>query len=151
MGPGGGFPHNDWDRDIQAISDWLVTEALGRVNVRSLLAGLCDAMNAAGLPVVRAISALSTLHPMYVAHTYTYIRGRGNVTSDVPHGAHNTDDWQRSPLKVMFDNDMTECRFDLTDASLIAPFPLLVKARDLGGTDYVGMLTPFQVGEELPD
>ena len=151
MGPGGGFPYGDWERDIQAISDWLVAEALGRVQVRPLLAGLCDALNAAGLPVLRAISALSTLHPMYVAHTYTYVRGRGNVTSDIPHGAHNTDAWQKSPLKVMFDNDVTECRFDLTDDKLVAPYPLLGEARDLGGTDYVGFLTPFVTGVDVPD
>ena len=151
MGPGGGFPHGDWERDIQGISDWLVTEALGRVQVRPLLAGFCDSLNAAGLPIVRAISALSTLHPMYVAHTYTYVRGQGNVTSDIPHGAHNTDAWQRSPLKPMFDNDMTECRYDLTDPKQVAPYPLLGEARELGGTDYLGILTPFQSDEELPD
>ena len=151
MGPGGGFPYGDWERDIQAISDWLVAEALGRVQVRPLLAGLCDALNAAGLPVLRAISALSTLHPMYVAHTYTYVRGRGNVTSDIPHGEHNTDAWQKSPLKVMFDTDVTECRFDLTDDKLVAPYPLLGEARDLGGTDYVGFLTPFVTGVDVPD
>ena len=151
MGPGGGFPYGDWERDIQAISDWLVAEALGRVQLRPLLAGLCDALNTAGLPVLRAISALSTLHPMYVAHTYTYVRGRGNVTSDIPHGAHNTDAWQKSPLKVMFDNDVTECRFDLTDDGQVALYPLLGEARDLGGTDYVGFLTLFVTGVDLPD
>jgi len=151
MGPGGGFPYGDWERDIQAISDWLVAEALGRVKVRPLLAGFCDAMNAAGLPILRAISALSTLHPMYVAHTYTYVRGRGNVTSDIPHGAQNTEAWQKSPLKPMFDNDVTECRYDLTDPAQVAPFPLLAEARDLGGTDYLGLLTLFEAGGELPD
>ena len=149
MGPGGGFPFGDWERDIQAISDWLVTESLGRVQVRALLAGFCDSLNEAGLPILRAISALSTLHPMYVAHTYTYIRGRGNVTSDIPHGAQNTDAWQRSPLKPMFDNDMTECRYDLTDPEQVAPFPLLGEARDLGGTDYLGLLTPFDTGTRV--
>ena len=81
MGPGSGFPYGDWERDIQAISDWLV----------------------------------------------------------------------KSPLKTMFDNDVTECRFDLTDAGQVAPYPLLGEARDLGGTDYVGFLTPFVTGVELPD
>ena len=151
MGPGGSFPHGDWERDIQAISDWLVAESLGRVQLRPLLAGFCDALNEAGLPILRAISALSTLHPMYVAHTYTYIRGRGNVTSDIPHGAHNTDAWQRSPLKPMFDNDQTECRYDLADSDQVAPYPLLAEARDLGGTDYLGILTPFVTGADVPD
>ncbi|MEK9672499.1 MAG: hypothetical protein VW268_08350 [Rhodospirillaceae bacterium] len=96
-GPGGlnsDYPSGDWDRDVQCLSDRLVAAALGRVRLRRLLAGFCDGMNAAGLPVLRAISALSALHPMYAAHTYTWVRGRDNVASDILHGAHNSDAWR---------------------------------------------------------
>ena len=143
MGPAGGFPYGDWDRDIQAISDWLVAAALGEVRLRPLLAGLCDSLNAAGLPLLRAISAVSALHPMYVAHTYTWVRGRDNVTADIPHGAHDSEEWQQSPLKPMVDGPLPEIRFDLLDPKVTEKYPLLAEARQLGGTDYLGLLTPF--------
>lgn len=147
-GPGGNFPTGDWDRDLQAISDWLVARALGQVRLRQLLGGFCESLNAAGLPILRAISAVSTLHPMYVAHTYTWVRGQGNVSTDIPHGAHNSPDWQQSPLKPMVDGVLDDIRFDLTDPDMTARYPLLAEARALGGTDYLGILTPFGVKPE---
>lgn len=142
-GPGDGFPSGDWDQDVQCISDWLVAQSLGRVRLRMLFAGFCDSLNAAGMPLLRAISALSTLHPMYVAHTYTWVRGQAGVAADIPHGAHNTDQWQKSPLKPMFDAEVESCRYDPCDPGVVKKFPLLAEVRALGGTDYLGLLTPF--------
>ncbi len=142
-GPAGNFPTGDWDRDIQAISDWLVAESLERVDLPRLLAGFCDSLNAAGLPILRAISAMNTLHPMYLAQTFTYIRGEENITTDIPHGAQNTGEWQRSPLKPLIDEGRAECRYDVTDTRLFRTFPVLSEVHAMGGTDYFGLLTRF--------
>ena len=60
-----------WDADIQAISDWVITQTLCTINLQRLLDGFCTRLLDAGLPLARGHMAMGTLHPMYQAATFT--------------------------------------------------------------------------------
>ena len=49
---------------IDGIADWLISSALGRTGVDSIFEGCCQRLHAAGVPLVRALTAFRTLHPL---------------------------------------------------------------------------------------
>lgn len=144
------FPTGERSQDIQLISDWLVAEALGDIRLPSLLRGFCENLNLAGVPLLRAHVAMSALHPMYEARTFTWERGEEDICNDIPHGSKDAEGWQRSPLKPVLESGATERRYSLTDDAALSEFPLLAELKASGATEYCAVMTCFGHREREP-
>jgi len=143
-----------WEQDIQEISDQIIAGALDGVDLSDLLDGLCIRLNEIGLPLKRVHLAMETLHPMFQAEAYRWIRGHNREHEDIPHHDQPPEAWRRSPLKVLMDSGDIEMRHRLTDSGNWRDFPYLVELREEGVTDYFAMITgfrPVEPGQELDD
>jgi adenylate cyclase len=83
----------DWDTAIQSVSDWLIDQVLGDSSIEVLFGGLCQRFADAGLPLWRVSVGSSTLHPMYEAMTYTWLRGEGISIASHRHGDSEQERW----------------------------------------------------------
>src|SRR5215210_581164 len=61
-----------------AVRDWLFEEARTRRDTGFLLAGLCEQLNLAGVPVDRGALALRTLHSEHTAIGRFWVKGEGS-------------------------------------------------------------------------
>jgi GNAT superfamily N-acetyltransferase len=60
---------------VQQISDWLVRQGLRGADFESVVAGFCERLVAAGLPLARGMLAMRTLHPEIDAHSLIWQPG----------------------------------------------------------------------------
>ena len=132
-----------WDAAVQAISDWLIAEALGRIRLDSLFGELGDRLVAAGVPALRGHLSMRTLHPMFEATAIVWLRGGGTEITQFRRGLSAEDVWRRSPLAYMFENDLDELRARLDDAKARSRFPLWEELALQGATEYLALVTPF--------
>ncbi len=97
---------------------------------------LCWRLLGAGLAVSRISLSVFTLHPQIVGLNFRWWRDR-QITEvlRVGYGVQQTADYAESPIRSVIESGAT-VHFRLTDAELIAPYPLLGKLRDGGATGY---------------
>ena len=53
---------------IQAVSDWLIAQALGEVRIESLFTGFCERLESANIPLLRGHLAVRALHPLFTLY-----------------------------------------------------------------------------------
>ncbi len=135
------------DRNFEAISDWLIDCALGDIDLEVIFLAFCRRLHEAGMPLMRAHLATRSLHPMFVAGTYTWERGGGiNVARIQPEGD-SGEDWKRSPLSALIDSGKREARHHPTAGGDWHRFPLLVELEKQGATEYFAMVVVFGASE----
>ena len=127
--------------DPRAIADWLISEALKESELRGLFDGLCRRLDEDSVPLVRAHVAMRTLHPMFEAVDFTWLRDRGVLATQHVHRSEEPARWQQSPLRWMLENELEVLRLRLETPD--ERFPVLEEFRDLGGTEYLALMTPF--------
>jgi adenylate cyclase len=127
---------------VQALSDWLVEQGLGMPDPIALHAGFCDRIVQLGLPLLRGLVAVRTLHPRINAVSYVWRRGKAPARQLLEHV--ETPNWQNSPFAYVLDNRLTTWRSSLERATV--PFPILEEFRAEGGTDYYIRLIAFDMG-----
>jgi len=137
-----------WERNIQSISDWLVTGALESADLSDILDGLCDRLKAIGIPLKRVHVAMETLHPTIQAEAFRWISGSKREHEDFPHYDVKPEPWSRSPVKAMIDRGEVEVRYRLTGDGSWRDFPLLLELHDEGIVDYFALITVFRPVEE---
>lgn len=137
-----------WDADIQAISDWVITQTLCTIDLQRLLDGFCERLLEAGMPLARGHMAMSTLHPMYSANTFTWSLIGEQGGARIPHRYEPRPEWLNSPLKVVFDQGLSEARHVLEGNTDWRKFPLLVELQAQGVTDYLILRTAFVEGQD---
>jgi adenylate cyclase len=128
---------------VQGVSDWLIAQALGHIRLDSLFGELGERLVDAGVPVMRGLLAMSTLHPMFEATSFSWLRDGGAEITHFRRGASVEEVWQRRPPAYMMKNDMAELRARLDDAKEHSRFPLWEELADQGATDYLAFVTPF--------
>ena len=135
---------------IDRIADWLISSALGRNGVDSIFEGCCQRLHAAGVPLVRALTAFRTLHPLFSSVNLVWRLDRGVDRNPIPHeeGAFSTETWLRSPMRYLLDHRLPFLRRRLTGPHAIVDFPVLQELRAAGVTDYLCYLTPFSSESE---
>ena len=129
---------------VDRISDWLISSALGRAGVDSIFEGCCQRLHAAGVPVVRALTAFRTLHPLFATINLVWRLNQGVDRNPILHEqAFSTAEWLRSPLRHLTHHRLPFLRRRLTGPHAMVDFPVLDDLRDAGITDYLCYLTPF--------
>lgn len=81
-----------------ALRDWLLSEARHSRDAVEILRGLCERLNAAGVPVDRASLTVATLHAQHAALGHTWVKG-GEVSHHAfPYDPRARDSYTRSPF-----------------------------------------------------
>ena len=70
---------------IDGIADWLISSALGRVGVDAIFEGCCQRLHAAGVPLVRALAAFRTLHPLFASVNLEWRLNQGADSNPILH------------------------------------------------------------------
>lgn len=71
---------------VDALANWLMDRALGESTPQELLAGCCERLVAAGVPIARGYLAFRTLHPQFRAVTLTWRPGKALEVQQLAHG-----------------------------------------------------------------
>jgi adenylate cyclase len=124
-------------KDILAVSEWLVDAALHESDIGDLLAGLCERLIGLGIPVDRSRLSWPTLHPLFEAESVLWRVAGGIEVGSFPHQDVDSEEWRRSPIKWMIDNDASVLRRRLEEASPLDDFPLIAELKEQGYTDFV--------------
>ena len=134
---------------IDRVADWLMSSALGRSAVDSIFEGCCQRLHAAGVPLVRALTAFRTLHPLFASMNLVWRLNQGVDRNPILHErAFSTEEWRASPMRHLLQHRMPILRRRLTGPHAIVDFPMLEELRDSGITDYLCYLTPFSAEAE---
>ena len=126
------------------IVAWTVGVGLEGLGQADLLAGYCERLVDAGVPLWRASMGADTLHPLNAAQGHRWLIGKGvreefYDRAPTPEGAR---EWRQSPWYWMIKNDVRRLRRrPLGEGSNEFPIPAALAAR--GGTDYWARLDYF--------
>src|SRR5215831_18586151 len=109
-----------------ALTTWLAERSLAGVGEAEMVAGFCERLVHAGMPLARVIVLVATLHPIYEGRAFRWSRGNREAevqeygrTRDGP----NAEAWRRSPLYYMVETNQSMLRRRLTDPSPSQPTP----------------------------
>jgi adenylate cyclase len=134
------------DSDIEAIAAWLVECGLSGVAETELLDGFCARCNSAGLPLVRALTIIDTLHPIYEGRAFRWRNDGVEESAMIEYGRTNEGDaaaeWQRSVFFHLLDSGESELRRRLTEDDR-GDFSHLTRMKADGLTDYVAFIHRF--------
>jgi len=128
---------------IQELSDWVIEQGLAGTDLNTLVTGLCERMQAHGLPLWRVHVSMTTLHPSFSAFGCTWYRGSGAHIEHYTRGLDMQERWQQSPLRKMVDENVLRLRRRLIGPDAQLDFPLLIDFRDRGASDWLALLTRF--------
>ncbi len=129
---------------IDDIADWLMTQALGNVDMEALAEGCHNRLRAAGIPLFRAHLSYRTLHPLFTAIAIIWNRDEELGSRGIRHADPEISEaWQQSPYHHMIKTGMPILRRRLTGENALLDFPVLEEFHDKGGTDYLAYAIPF--------
>ncbi len=129
---------------ISPIREWLIDQALGNPDVVELFTTLCMRISSVGIPITRARLFWPTLHPLFQAETVSWDQGSESFLEQFVHQDEASDDWNKSPLKYLIDNDLDVIRRELTGANKLVDFELLEGLEQKGFTDFIAMSTDLE-------
>lgn len=129
---------------IDAIADWLMTQALGETSMERLVEGCCARLWSAGVPLQRTLIAYRTLHPLFTGVGHIWRR-------DAPLRTERYDERQprvaaafdRGPHGWMLRSGVSYLRRRLVGPDALLDFPVLTELRDGGASDYLAFMGPF--------
>ena len=137
---------------IDDVADWLMSQALGEGDVRDIVAGCCDRLLAAGIPLWRGFVTFRILHPKFASVSIIWRRDKlsGIIEhTETLHGeAFSSEDWQQSPVYRMLNTQIPFLRRRLKGEEALLDFPVCRDLRGQGGTDYVAWMIPFARADE---
>jgi adenylate cyclase len=135
------------------IREWIVRTVLTGTGDVSILAGVCEQLNAAGVSIVRAAIGADLLDPTYDGAGAFWHRGRGVTYEDFARkpGSEASTEWLLSPFYRLLESGKNQLRRRLDASYQRGEFPLLDTFRDQGVTDYVAFVQrideSLQLGE----
>jgi adenylate cyclase len=131
-------------RRLQDLIDWLIAGAPSASEPVRMMTRSCEWLVEAGLPLHRVGVFIETLHPDIYGRTFVWRSGEeaksGTTTVDVE----LLEEYQRSPLKILYDLG-EEVRFRLDDPASDG-FPFFDDMRGEGATDYAALPLRFVDG-----
>ena len=132
-----------------AISDWIMVHALASATEVEILAGICEQMNRAGLPILRASVAYDLLDPTFDACGVRSQRDQGGLEEAFPRSEDplQNQDWTRSPFFYLFESHEPMLRRRLDATYRQGEFPMLDRFQDDGTADYIAFIS--RVGESM--
>lgn len=140
---------NSADTPVDALSDWLMEQALSEPNLDDLVEGCNRRLHGAGIPVSRSIITSPILHPLYRSFTVVWTFKGGVETKYHVHDSVNREAWQASPLRYILRHRLPLLRRQLVGENAVLDFPVLEELVEDGMTDYLCYLVPFGENENV--
>lgn len=132
--------------EIQAVSDWLIGRGLRASDLKDTMEGFCNRLVTAGVPLMRGLMAMRTLHPTLDAVSFVWRRGERAEGTALGLGVAQSDPWLRSPFYRMAADRSPSIRRRLAGPRAELDFPILADLREQGATDYYACMVPFDIG-----
>ena len=135
---------------VNAVTDWLMQQALGQADIEDIFDGCCQRLDAAGLPIARAMIFFRTLHPLYASTIIFWRRGENIRSSRTRHeDSFTSDEFTNSPIHRLSTSRTPFLRRRLVGDTALLDFPVLEELRDQGTSDYFAYKVAF--ASELDD
>ena len=128
----------------EGLITWLLEEARFYPRTREVIEQLCQRLVAAGVPLMRVVVNVRTVHPQIFATNYRWERGGKAVIFDPGHDIVNDPEYLNSPFKMIHDG-AGGIRRRLEDAEVEMDFPVLKTLKAEGATDY--LVAPIVFGD----
>jgi adenylate cyclase len=128
------------------IVTWTLGVGLDGLDQAELVAGYCERLVEAGVPLWRASVGADTLHPLIAAQGHRWLAGEGvhaefyRRARDNPEGEK---EWRESPWFRLIESGEWQMRRQLAAGEGTNEFPLLADLAAQGGTDYWTRLVGF--------
>jgi adenylate cyclase len=134
------------------IIDWAVQAGLDETSHADLLAGYCERLVDAGVPLWRASIGASTLHPLLIAQGHRWLAGDGVQEEFFARASteEGKEQWLRSPWHALIQSGEMRMRRLLAVGEGTNEFPLLEALAARGGTDYLAQMVEFS-GERMAE
>jgi len=132
-----------------AISDWIMVHALAGANEVEILAGICEQMNRAGVPILRASVAHDLLDPTFDARGVRWQRDQGALEEAFPRSDDplQNQEYTRSPFFSLLESREPMLRRRLDATYRRGEFPMLNQFQDAGAADYIAFAS--RIGESV--
>ncbi|MDH4181088.1 MAG: adenylate/guanylate cyclase domain-containing protein [Betaproteobacteria bacterium] len=131
------------------INRWIVRASLDGADAPAILAGVCERLVAAGVPLMRAALAGDMLDPSFDSIGVRWSKRDG--ASEAPFlrtpNATLDEEWLKSPFYALVKCPDDRLRRRLGADYREGEFPVLDEFRAKGGTDYLGMIV--RLGESM--
>jgi adenylate cyclase len=129
---------------LSPVIQWISAAGLSGQRELDLLQGFCEHAVDIGLPLVRAVFGLDTLHPVLEGRVFEWQRSAATSTQS-EYGRLDPDSsnekWLQSPFHELYETGAAMLRRRLGNEEL--EFPVLEELRRRGMTDYVAMVNRF--------
>src|SRR5215208_3411045 len=119
------------------IVEWAVGAGLNELSQSDLIAGYCERLVEAGVPLWRASIGADTLHPLIDAQGHRWLQGEGIREEFIFRASApaREDEWRRSPWYRMVETNEGVMRRRLAAGEGTNEFPLLANLATQGATD----------------
>ncbi|POF30429.1 adenylate/guanylate cyclase domain-containing protein [Roseibium marinum] len=131
--------------EIDGIEEWLIGQALGSPDMATMFAEMCERLRQCDVPIDRAMLGWSTLHPLIEAETVCWENGTAVQHEQIVHSQEENEDWLTSPFRSILMSGEQVMRRRLANTNAPAEFPLLSSLSDRGYSDYLIMVTAFEL------
>lgn len=135
------------ERYTQSLIDWLIERSLAGATERDLLAGLCERLVQAGIPLLRVSTATQLLHPTAGGQGVIWRRDGAVEQESFPRpGTPEGDAMRRlSPFDHLIIKRLPSRRWRFDETYRTGEFPLLDQLKAQGATEYFALVV--EVGE----
>ena len=125
----------------------IVEAGLAGVGETDLLRGFCERLVEAGIPVIRGILIVDTLHPVYEGRVFRWFRDPSELSAMHEYPRNELDDtasikWRQSPFHHLAETGAVWLRCHLA-AGEPARFPSVEELGEAGHTDYLAFVHRF--------
>ena len=125
------------------IVQWIVSEGLNGTHETKLLQGFCERLLSTDIPLLRVNISQPTLHPIIGGHLFIWSRGEAVVEENWERNvAEAGEEYDITPFAYMESTGPTRLRCRLHEGEG-SEFPMLIRFREQGGTDYFALLIAF--------
>ncbi|MEO0619560.1 MAG: adenylate/guanylate cyclase domain-containing protein [Pseudomonadota bacterium] len=132
---------------IPEIGNWLMKQALAETEIERVVAGCCERLRAAGLPLARCYFAFTVLHPLHRAIGITWNSGKETIVEGYPHVPGDVSEtFKQGPHYYMMQTDLEHLRIPLNACTHTFDFPIIQELKDQGLTDYLAYVVGFEGG-----
>ena len=129
---------------LQKITEWIVDGAKFTSNPAEAMAGICERLVDAGLPLWRVGFFVRTLHPDVFGRNFVWKPGADFVAGTTDFDIQDTPRFNTSPLAIVFRQGLeVRCRLDDPESKR---FPFLEDMRAEEVTDYIALPLRFTDG-----
>jgi len=129
----------------EAITHWLLDEARHMKRSRDVIEQLSERLVGAGVPLLRVMINIRTIHPEILSNAYRWNRGEAAMVLNRGHDLLNDPMYLESPFKVIHDG-AGGIRRRLNDPQIELDFEVLRQLKGEGATDYLVVPLVFSDG-----